>query len=111
MSLIDDIEFYGRAVDAGELEPAKAAALLQDAHPGRFTTGRALDALETWQTTRADRQRDLFDLEFVFVSLEHGLPLGDWAHNRLRESAKADAQRMLRRARRQWAAETQGHSS
>jgi hypothetical protein len=106
MSLIDDIEFYGRAVDAGELEPARAAALLQDAHPGRFSNDRAADALETWQTARQERQRDLADLKFALFGLEHRLPLREWAHNRLREYAKADAQRMLRRARRQWAAET-----
>ncbi|MGW2863334.1 hypothetical protein [Streptomyces sp. NPDC001205] len=101
MPLIDDIEFYGRAVDAGELEPARAAALLQEAHPGRFSTDRALDALETWQTARADRQRDLADLHFALFGLEHGLPLQDWARNRLRESGEADAARMLRRARRE----------
>ncbi|MGW1870958.1 hypothetical protein ACWCPS_36135 [Streptomyces mauvecolor] len=104
MSLIDDIEFYGRAVDASELEPARAAVLLQDAHPGRFSDDRALDALETWQTARTDRQRDLADLNFALFGLEHGLPLEEWARNRLRESAKADAARMLRRLRREWRA-------
>lgn len=54
MALIDDIEFYGRAVAAGEMTRDAAAQALADASSGGLTQIGAARAIDNWQTARAD---------------------------------------------------------
>lgn len=50
MSLADDIEFYGRAVDAGDITHSEATRLLaRDSHGG-LTEAGAADCIARWTT-------------------------------------------------------------
>ncbi|MFE2850574.1 hypothetical protein ACFXJO_05500 [Streptomyces lavendulae] len=53
MTLVDDIEFYGRAVQAGEMEREQAVRLLVEASEGGLTEYGASTALANWSTARA----------------------------------------------------------
>lgn len=57
MALIDDIEFYGRAVAAGEMTLDAATKALVTASNGGLTSTGAADVLGNWQTARADYSR------------------------------------------------------
>lgn len=52
MALIDDIEFYGRAVEAGEMDHMTAARLLKKAAAGSLTTVGAEMLIDEWQGAR-----------------------------------------------------------
>jgi hypothetical protein len=65
MALIDDIEFYGRAVDAGDMAREDAATALAEASNGGLTRLGAATALGNWQTARAG-------YENVFNQAFHG---------------------------------------
>lgn len=54
MALIDDIEFYGRAVDAGDMPHADAARLLAQNSNGGLTGAGAVDCLAHWVAARSD---------------------------------------------------------
>jgi hypothetical protein len=58
MALIHDIEFYGRAVDAGEMARDAAAAALAEASSGGLTAYGAGTSIDNWQTTRAAYQQE-----------------------------------------------------
>jgi hypothetical protein len=52
MALIDDIEFYGRAVDAGDMTRDAAAAALADTSGGGLTLHGAGESIDNWQAAR-----------------------------------------------------------
>lgn len=54
MALIDDIETYGRAVDAGEMDRNTAAAALAEATGGGLTLHGAAESIENWQIARGE---------------------------------------------------------
>ena len=53
MALLDDIEFFGSRVDAGDIDRESAAALLADASNGGLTLLGAAQCIDTWQSIRA----------------------------------------------------------
>ncbi|MGW5636688.1 hypothetical protein [Streptomyces sp. NPDC003832] len=53
MALIDDIEFFGSRVDAGDLGREEAARLLAEASKGGLTLVGAKECLTSWQGLRA----------------------------------------------------------
>ncbi|MFJ7269414.1 hypothetical protein ACIQV3_22680 [Streptomyces sp. NPDC099050] len=53
MALTDDIEFYGRAVEAGEMTRDDAVRLLVEASAGGLTESGASHLIVTWETARA----------------------------------------------------------
>lgn len=54
MALIDDIEFYGRAVAAGDMTRDAATEALTLASNGGLTPTGAASVIDNWQTARAD---------------------------------------------------------
>lgn len=52
MAQIDDIEFYGRAVNAGEMTRDEAVTKLVAASHGGLTRLSAEDLITNWQNTR-----------------------------------------------------------
>lgn len=56
MPIVDDIEFYGRAADAGDMTRDAAVRLLAAASGGGLTELGAASSLHNWQTARADYQ-------------------------------------------------------
>lgn len=52
MALIDDIEFYGRAIAAGEMTRGTAVALLAEASGGGLTALGADITIDNWQAAR-----------------------------------------------------------
>lgn len=63
MALIDDIEFYGRAVDAGEMTREAAATAVVEASNGGLTQLGAARLIANWQTARAQYE-DSFNQAF-----------------------------------------------
>jgi hypothetical protein len=53
MALADDIEFYGRAVAAGDMPRAAAVKALTEASKGGLTETGAGTTIDNWQTARA----------------------------------------------------------
>lgn len=66
MPLVDKIEEYGAAVDAGLIDRDTATQQLTEYSDGGLTKLGAADLLNTWQTARA-RYAD------IFMSAEMGL--------------------------------------
>jgi hypothetical protein len=58
MALIDDIEFYGRAVDAGEMTRDAAATALAEASNGGLTLHGAGTSIDGWQTARSGYRQE-----------------------------------------------------
>ena len=58
MALIDDIEFYGRAVDAGDMTRDAAAQALTEASNGSLTLYGAGTSIDSWQTARAGYRQE-----------------------------------------------------
>lgn len=56
MALVDDIEFYGAAVDSGEMNRQEAVKALADASKGGLTEYGAEDTIRNWKTCRRDYQ-------------------------------------------------------
>jgi len=52
MALVDDIEFYGRAVAAREMDRATAVTLPLESAAGGLTEGGAQLLIDDWQTAR-----------------------------------------------------------
>lgn len=104
MALIDDVEFYGRAVDAGEMERTTAAQLLVQASGGRLTELGAARWLDDWQGARARLESQLFDIDDMLRTLKSGRPVPEHVTRNMRERARADALRMIRRGARDAAA-------
>jgi hypothetical protein len=59
--VIDDIEFYGRAVDAAEMDHDSAVRKLVDASNGGLTEIGAANLITNWTTARSDYERSGFD--------------------------------------------------
>lgn len=59
MALIDDIEFYGRAVAAREMTRADAAQALANASKGGLTLYGAGKSIDNWKTQRAAYQAEM----------------------------------------------------
>ena len=101
MALIDDIEFYGRAVDAGEMDRQRAVRLLAEASNGRLTELGAADYMDGWQTARSRLESMLLDVDNAIRALKNGRPIPEHVVQRsrqtMRASARASALRMLRR--------------
>jgi hypothetical protein len=75
MALIDDIEFYGRAVDAGEMDRDVAARLLAEASGGGLTVRGAAQSIGDWYGLR-DRMRSMYaDTVDALRALENGRPI------------------------------------
>jgi hypothetical protein len=72
MALIDDIEFYGRAVDAGDMTRDDAVRLLTEASNGGLTLVGAATSLDDWQTARA-QFRKLFSDAAASLDKIYGL--------------------------------------
>lgn len=56
MALIDDIEFYGAAVDSGAMTRQDAVKALTEASNGGLTEYGATEAIRNWKTRRRDYQ-------------------------------------------------------
>ncbi|GAA3267810.1 hypothetical protein [Streptomyces lavendulae] len=54
MPLIDEIEFYGRAIEAREMTREQAVQLLVEASAGGLTELGARTSIDGWRTVRAD---------------------------------------------------------
>jgi hypothetical protein len=52
MALVDDIEFYGWAVAAAEMDRATAVTKLMESAAGDLTEGGAQLLIDDWQTAR-----------------------------------------------------------
>ena len=97
MALIDDIEFYGRAVDAGELTRQRAAELLSRASNGGLTVAGAATAIDGWDGTR-DRMRSLSaDIVDTLRAAQNGKPIPDHVKRNNRARTMASLRRSLRR--------------
>jgi hypothetical protein len=90
MALIDDIEFFGRAVDAGEMTRDAATQALAEASNGGLTLYGAGTAIDGWVTIRAQLQRQHADTVDSLRALRNGKPIPEHVTRHLRE----DAQRM-----------------
>lgn len=86
MALIDDIEFYGRAVAASELDRAKAAELLAEASKGGLTVLGAERAIDEWETYRSRLERLRFDTVDAIRALQNGRPVPEHVKRRAHEN-------------------------
>lgn len=103
MSLIDDIEFYGRAVAAGEMDRDWAARLLAEASGGRCTVASAADWIDRWEGTRDRLERMYCDIVTAIRALENGRPIPEHVETRWREDMRRrNRERALRMIRRKW---------
>lgn len=59
MALADDIEFYGRAVAAGDMDQPSAITCLVAAGAGGLTQQGAADLITNWQAARARYQQEI----------------------------------------------------
>jgi hypothetical protein len=59
MALIDDIEFYGRAVDAGDMTRDAAVTALMEG--GSFTEVGAGSVIDNWQSARSEYKQTFSD--------------------------------------------------
>ena len=97
MALIDDIEFYGRAVDAGELTPQHAAELLSRASNGGLTPAGAATAIDDWDGMR-DRMRSLAaDAVDTLRAIQNGKPVPEHVKRNDRARTMASLRRYLRK--------------
>ena len=104
MALIDDIEFYGRAVAAGELTRDRAAELLARDSDGFFTIPCAASWLDRWDGARERLDRLHCDVVDAIRALENGRPIPEQIDARWREDMRRRARetslRVIRRDRR-----------
>lgn len=95
MALIDDIEFYGRAVDAGEMDRDRAAQLLAEASRGGLTVLGAERAIDDWEGARSRLERLHADTVDTIRAIQNGRPVPEHVKRHMHE----DALRMIRRDR------------
>lgn len=93
MALMDDIEFYGRAVDAGEMDRGQAAQLLANASNGGLTLLGAEQSIDTWEGARERMERLHFDTVDTLRALKNGRPVPE----HVRRNSRHAALRMIRR--------------
>ena len=102
MALIDDIEFYGRAVDAGELPRQRAAQLLARASNGGLTVAGAAKAIADWDGMR-DRMRSLAaDAVDTLRAIQNGKPVPEHVKRNDRARTMASLRRSLRKTDGWW---------
>lgn len=75
MALIDDIEFYGRAVDAGEMTRPDAARALAEASGGGLTLVGAERAINDWKGMRERLEGQHADTVDSIRALRNGKPI------------------------------------
>jgi hypothetical protein len=85
MALIDDIEFYGRAVDAGDMTRPDAARALAEASNGGLTLTGAERAINDWKGTRARLEGQHADTVDTLRALRNGKPIPEHALRHMRE--------------------------
>lgn len=93
MALIDDIEFYGRAVDAGDMARDDAVQLLAEASNGGLTPVGAGTAIDDWKGTRARLEGQHADTVDSLRALQNGKPIPGHVIRHARE----ENLRMIRR--------------
>ncbi|MFF1358695.1 hypothetical protein [Streptomyces sp. NPDC058297] len=101
MALIDDIEFYGSRVDAGDIDRAQAAQLLAQASGGGLTVLGAEQAIDTWKGQRARGEQMLADVVDTLRALDNGRPVPEHVRQNMRSRAREDCLRMIRRISRE----------
>jgi hypothetical protein len=74
MALIDDIEFYGRSVDAGEMPRQQAAVLLAGASGGGLTVDGAAQLVDNWTTVRSRYESVFRDAKLLLDCLKRIAP-------------------------------------
>lgn len=75
MALIDDIEFYGRAVDAGDMPHPEAVRALVEASIGGLTPVGAERAIANWKGTRQRLESQHADIVDSIRALQNGKPI------------------------------------
>ncbi|PPS89602.1 hypothetical protein [Streptomyces sp. MH60] len=97
MALINDIEFYGRAVDAEELSPEEAARQLADSSRGGLTPRGAAQILADWRGALERYERGHADTTTVLRALRNGRPAPEFITRRWNEEQRAAARRLAHR--------------
>ena len=97
MALIDDIEFYGSRVDAGDIDRQQAAQLLAQASNGGLTVLGAERAITNWKGQRARLEHLFADVVDTIRALENGRPVPEHVKQNTRARVRKDCLRMLRR--------------
>lgn len=69
MAIVDDVEFYGRAVEAGEMSMDRAVELLVQASNGGYTPYGAATLLSDWARARARYEKVFGETERMFGDL------------------------------------------
>ncbi|MFF7329741.1 hypothetical protein [Streptomyces sp. NPDC008150] len=82
MALIDDAEFYGSRVDAGDIDGEEAAHLLAVASNGGLTLVGARSAIANWQGTRARLERLHADTIDLLRAAQNGRPIPEHIRKR-----------------------------
>ena len=95
MALIDDIEFYGRAVDVREMTRAAAALALAEASNGGLTLCGAATSIDDWRTARSHMERQHADTVDALRALRNGKPVPEHVKRHLDEDMKRAARRQL----------------
>jgi predicted RNA-binding protein len=97
MALIDDIEFYGSRVDAGDIDREQAAQLLAEASRGVLPLRGARQAIDTWEGIRDRMQALRADVAAVRRAMDNGRPVPDHVESNARAERRASVLRRLRR--------------
>lgn len=100
MALIDDIEFYGSRVDAGDIDRQEAARLLAEASHGGLTLRGALHSIDTWQGIRARFQQLHADVVDTLRAVQNGRPVPEHVRRSQQERATERARSIIRRSYR-----------
>lgn len=101
MALIDDIEFYGSRVDAGDMDRQQAAQLLSHASDGGLTVLGAERAIANWRGQRSCLEQLFADMVDTIRALENGRPVPEHVKQNSRKRAREDCLRMIRRMDRE----------
>jgi hypothetical protein len=93
VALIDDIEFYGSRVDAGDIHRAQAAEQLAAASNGGLTLLGPEQAIDDWKGTRQRLESLFADTVDTIRALKNGRPVPE----HVQRNARARTLRSLRR--------------
>jgi hypothetical protein len=93
MALIDDIEFYGRAADAGEMTRPDAARALAEASSGGLTLVGAERAINDWKGMRARLEGQHADTVDSIRALRNGKPIPEHVLRHMDEENKRQMHR------------------
>lgn len=98
MALIDDIEFYGRAVDAGDMTLNAASHALAEASNGGLTLVGAETSIRDWQNIRPQLERQHADTVDAVRALRNGKPIPEHVTRHMREDMLRELRRRPRDA-------------